>query len=167
MNSRAKLIVVCVLAAVLIVASLALAPLSTAQESEEFPAYWEYMMGAWDDGVLEGMEDYIHEDFLWYANDTPAFEGYEGWQFAIGYWRGLFPDLGTGVEGFMAQDDMFAFYGTLTGTHTGEMAGITPTENELSLRYTAVAYLEDGKVKTFYMAFSDVNWNTTLGLPLE
>ncbi len=64
-------------------------------------------------------------------------------------------------------DGAFTWLGTMLGTHTSEVPDIPPTGNELDLPFLGLFNLEDGKIIEVWMYFPDINWNTTLGLPLE
>lgn len=148
-----------------VVLVLSLVPATSAQEGEsDLPPQAQFVSDSVVGGNLDEIETYIHPDFVWYANGEPFVEGLEGYEFAAGFWHGLFPDLEITVDDMVVAEDAFTWRGSMLGTHSGEIPDIPPTGNELSLPFVGLFKLEDGKIIEVWMMFSDINWQTTLGL---
>lgn len=87
-------------------------------------------------------DDYVrHDDSGLYESEGP--EAFNEIQEAIG--EG-FPDFELEVGEMIAEGDLVAFQGTMTGTHDGSFMGVEPTGRSISIRGNAMHRVVDGKV---------------------
>lgn len=108
--------------------------------------------------------DMIHPDFVWFSNGVPYGQGIELFPYLMNFYYGLFPDLTAEVTYFIEDEDMIAYHAVMKGTHTGEMADIPPTGNELLIEYNSMILLDNGLIREIYMGFDGIEWDETLGI---
>jgi predicted ester cyclase len=73
--------------------------------------------------------------------------GREGVHFFINALRAAFPDIRpTSVEPTLADGDLEAARTVLTGTHTGELMGVAPTDKTVEFESIDIIRVQDGKV---------------------
>ena len=75
---------------------------------------------------------------------TPS--GREAVRAYIGAYLDGFPDLCISIDQLLAIGDKVVGVFTFTGTHKGDLFGITPTGRPISVRQIAIYRLENGKV---------------------
>jgi len=86
--------------------------------------------------------DYVLHDPGAPPNLPPGPEGVK--QFLAPILAGLSNSQGT-IEHLVAEDDKVAVWATFTGTHTGELAGVSPTGNQVSILVTSIIRIAGGK----------------------
>ncbi|GAA0220971.1 ester cyclase [Halobaculum roseum] len=57
-----------------------------------------------------------------------------------------FPDSEVLIGELIAEDDLVAFEGTMTGTHEGVFRGVDPTDERMEIPGTAMHRIRDGKI---------------------
>jgi steroid delta-isomerase-like uncharacterized protein len=70
-----------------------------------------------------------------------------------------FPDSEVHVGEIIAEDDLVAFEGTMTGTHEGVFRGIDPTDETIEIPGNAMHRIRDGRIAETW-----ATWNFLLGL---
>ena len=85
-------------------------------------------------------------------------EGREGVKAEIAGYRSAFSDLSATVEDQLAEGDQVATRFTIRGTHDGELDGVPPSGNRVTITGIAIHRVEDGQIQEAYF-----NWDT-LGL---
>lgn len=70
-----------------------------------------------------------------------------------------FPDSEVHIGELLAEDDLVAFEGTMTGTHEGVFRGIEPTHESIEIPGTALHRIEDGQIAETW-----ATWNFLAGL---
>jgi predicted ester cyclase len=63
-----------------------------------------------------------------------------------------------------AERNRVATQKTFTGTHTGEMYGIPPTGQRVSLQYVDILRLRDGKIVEHWLALDQLSFLQQLGV---
>jgi steroid delta-isomerase-like uncharacterized protein len=101
----------------------------------------------WSSGELKRLDplvatDVVHHD----PYDPNASDGLDGLKRTIETNRRAFPDLEITVEDQIAEGDKVATRWTATMTHAGELGGLAPTGNRITLRGMTIERFEDGKV---------------------
>jgi predicted ester cyclase len=77
---------------------------------------------------------------------APDTEGIEELRGAVHGFRSTFPDLHIALDQLVAEDDLVTARWTATGTHTGELAGIAPTNRAVRWGGMDVYRLADGRI---------------------
>jgi steroid delta-isomerase-like uncharacterized protein len=100
--------------------------------------------------------------------DTPASPdqptGPEGVKGVVAMFRSAMPDLRVVVEDMIAEDDKVAVRYTLEGTHEGELFGVPPTGQRLSIKSIAVERVSDGKIREHWRVTDSLDMMQQLGV---
>ena len=101
------------------------------------------------EGSLDTLEDALAEV---YANDFILHEagedivGIEGLTQFVSMMRSALPDLRITLEDDMAEGDKVVTRWIGQGTHQGELMGIAPTGNQVTITGITIHRIEDGKI---------------------
>ena len=85
--------------------------------------------------------DYVHHDPQ--SPDVPS--GIEGYKQFVSHYLNAFPDLHFTIEDEFADENTVVSRWTATGTHQGDLPGITKTGRQISVTGMTIARLRDGK----------------------
>lgn len=103
-----------------------------------------YVREVWDEGDLEALERFLSPDFKRHVSPTlPPLDRNGQIQRLRGF-RSAFPDITLEVEDVVTGDDRVAFRSTIRGTHSGPLAGMAATENQITLALVDIVRIEDG-----------------------
>lgn len=78
--------------------------------------------------------------------------------------RSAFPDLHTTFDDAVAEGDKVAYRWTASGTHEGELMGIPPTGNRMTITGTAIARISGGKIEEGWQNFDALGRMQQLGV---
>jgi steroid delta-isomerase-like uncharacterized protein len=101
------------------------------------------------EGSLDALEDALAEV---YAEDLVLHEpdedivGIEGLKQFVAMIRAALPDLRVTLEDVIAEGDKVVSRWTAQGTHQGELMGIAPTGNRVTITGITIHRIEDGKI---------------------
>lgn len=73
-------------------------------------------------------------------------QGIDPWVEALKQIHGAFPDQEIHIGEIIAEGDLVAFEGTMTGTHEGVFAGIEPTNTSFEVAGNSIHRVRDGKI---------------------
>src|SRR3954471_3486262 len=104
--------------------------------------HWEEVVSK---GNLEVIDEIFAPDFVVHETDQDI-RGPEGVRQFIFMLRAAFPDLYVTVEDVIAQEDKVVQRWTGRGTHQGELMGIPPTGNQISVAGITISRFEGDKV---------------------
>ena len=90
--------------------------------------------------------------------------GPEGLEMLATYYRGAFPDIRFTVEEQIAEGDMVATRWTSIGTHTGELAGIPPTNARGTNTGVSIDRVVDGKIVESWSIFDELRMLRGIGV---
>jgi steroid delta-isomerase-like uncharacterized protein len=113
-----------------------------------------------DEIITQGNLDAIEEVFTAdYQEHDPANEedtrGHDGIRQEVSMYRSGFPDLRMTVEDQLAEGDRVATRWAVRGTHQGDLMGIAPTGNKMSITGITIHRFADGKIQEGWW-----NWDT-------
>jgi steroid delta-isomerase-like uncharacterized protein len=127
--------------------------------AEENKAIVRRFWGVWEEGNIDLVDELLAPDYI---NHTPASPdqptGPEGVKGVVAMFRSAIPDLRVVVEDMIAEGDKVVVRYTLEGTHEGELFGVPPTGQRLSIKSIAVERVSDGKIRE--------HWRVTDGLDM-
>lgn len=108
----------------------------------------ERMVDALNDHVIDGMDEFWSKDMVWRgpagAGEKKSLREFqEGWQRPF---LEAFPDKQAHDEFRIAEGNIVAASGYVSGTHVGEFMGIPGTGRKIKLRYMDFWRVEDGKL---------------------
>lgn len=106
--------------------------------------YQEVLVG----GNVALVDELIADDFIDHEEPLPGQPpGKEGVVFYINAIRSAFPDLKVKTsEPALADGNLEAVHGILTGTHQGDFVGIAPTGRNVEFAGIDIIRVQDGKV---------------------
>ncbi|MGE5222282.1 MAG: ester cyclase [Omnitrophica WOR_2 bacterium] len=100
----------------------------------------------WNRGNLEGVIALIAQDFTGHNSGTGETSGAEGFRQSLrAFYKGL-PDSKMTAQLVVAEGDIVTEYGTLTGTHKGDLFGAPPTGKKITITYIDIHRYKDGKI---------------------
>ena len=127
--------------------------------AEESKAIVRRFWGVWEEDNFDLVDEVLAPDYL---NHTPASPdqptGPEGIKEVVSMFRNAMPDLKVVIEDMIAEGDKVAVRYTLEGTHEGELFGVPPTGQRLSIKSISVERVSDGKIRE--------HWRITDGLDM-
>ncbi len=123
------------------------------------------MVAGLNDHVIEGMEEYWHEDMVWYGPaGIGTLHGLHGFQ--DGQQRPFlhaFSDKQADDEIIVAEGDYVAATGHQHATHTGEWLGIPASGQRVQVRYMDFWRAENGKLTENWVLIDILGFLEQLG----
>ena len=117
------------------------------------------------DGDLDAVDEIFTSDYILHDPSLP--EGGRGPESArqlASAFRSAFPDLHTTFDDAVAEGDKVAYRWTASGTHEGELMGIPPTGNRMTITGTAIARISGGKIEEGWQNFDALGMMQQLGV---
>ena len=103
----------------------------------------ERVRGGWTPDVIE---EFFAAGYRRYLNPTTPPLTREGQRDRANRLRAAFPDGTATLEDMIAEGDRVAFRLTIRGTHRAAFQGIPPTGTRVTISFTAIVRIEDGKL---------------------
>ena len=131
--------------------------MSSEQQQTNAEVVQRHIEDVWHEGNLDALNELFTSDHtvvgIPNARESVDSEEHRGFVAAM---REAFPDLHYEYDAdeIVADETGAAVSWTATGTHEGELMGIEPTGNEMSVRGVMIAYVEDDKIERL-----DVVWD--------
>ena len=87
-----------------------------------------------------------------------------GGKMFLGAFVSAFPDSYVTIEDMIAEGDRVVTKKTFHGTHTGELNGIPPTGNRVSLQYVDIMRVRDGQIVEHWLSMDQLSFTQQLGV---
>jgi steroid delta-isomerase-like uncharacterized protein len=133
--------------------------------AEESKAIVRRFWGVWEEGNIDLVDELLAPDYI---NHTPATPdqptGPEGVKGVVTMFRSAMPDLRVVIEDMIAEGDKVAVRYTLEGTHEGELFGVPPTGQRLSIKSITVERVSDGKIRDHWRVTDELGMMQQLGV---
>ena len=133
--------------------------------AEQNKAIVRRFWNVWGEGNIDCAEELLAPD---YVNHSPGIpdqpEGPEGVRAVVAVFRSGMPDLRVVIEDMIAEGDKVATRYTLEGTHEGELFGILPTGQRLSIKSISVERVLDGKIREHWRITDTLDMMQQLGV---
>jgi steroid delta-isomerase-like uncharacterized protein len=104
----------------------------------------------WNTGDLDAISDainnFITTDYVRHDSNGPEVHGPEAEQQLVAMYLAAFPDLRFTIEHLVAEEDLVLARLRARGTHQGELMGISPTGNAVTLTAMELFRFVDGKI---------------------
>jgi steroid delta-isomerase-like uncharacterized protein len=117
------------------------------------------------EGDLDAVDRYLSPALV---NHDPPFpgapEGREGMRAAAAAFRAALPDWHSEVEALVAEEDLVVERFTASGTHRGELMGVQPTGQTLTLRGIQMFRIEQGTIVERWGRLDELGLLRQLGL---
>jgi steroid delta-isomerase-like uncharacterized protein len=101
--------------------------------SEENKSVVRRWVEAFNEGNIDAVDELLTDSYVRHDPNSPEVRGPEEEKGLIAMYRSAFPDLHFTLEDMVAEDDRVATRLGISATHKGELLGIPPTENRLSI----------------------------------
>ena len=100
----------------------------------------------WNTGKINAVSEFLTPDYVRHDPNGPEVRGIEMEQQLLAMYRAAFPDLHLDIEHLVAEGDTVAIHLIVRGTQQGELMGISPTGNHVTVTAMEVFRLVDGKI---------------------
>ncbi|MDQ3923652.1 MAG: ester cyclase [Actinomycetota bacterium] len=133
--------------------------------AEESKVIVRRYLGVFEQGNIELLDELLAPDYFNHTPATPDLPtGPEGVKGVVTMFRSAMPDLRVVIEDMIAEDDKVAVRYTLEGTHEGELFGIPPTGEQLSIKSITVERVSDGKIRDHWRITDELGMMQQLGV---
>ena len=117
---------------------------------------------------LDILDELLAPDYINHTPATPDLPtGPEGVKGVVTMFRSAMPDLRVIVEDMIAEGDKVATRYTLEGTHRGELFGVPPTGQRLSIKSISVERVSEGKIREHWRVTDSMDMMQQLGVVPE
>jgi steroid delta-isomerase-like uncharacterized protein len=125
--------------------------------SEQNKALARKVYNAFNSGDVDSLDGIISSDAVDHDPQNPfgGTHGPDGAKQVIAMYRAAFPDLKVKVEDQVAEGDLVATRWTSTGTHEGDLPGLTATHKSVTVTGIGIDRIADGKIVEGWN-----NWDT-------
>ncbi len=121
--------------------------------------------GAWEQGNVDLLDELLAPDYVNHTPATPELPaGSEGVKAVVSMFRSAMPDLRVVIEDMIAEGDKVASRYTLEGTHKGNLFGVAPTGQQLSIKSITVERVSDGKIREHWRNTDELGMMRQLGV---
>jgi steroid delta-isomerase-like uncharacterized protein len=128
----------------------------------------QYFEGAWEQGNLELLDELLAPNYVNHNPATPDMPtGPEGVKGVVSMFQSGMPDLKVVIEDMIAEGEKVATRYTLEGTHEGELFGVPPTGQRLSIKSMTVERVVNGKVQDHWRVTDNLEMMQQLGVVAE
>jgi len=134
-----------------------------AQNKAVVQRYWD---GKWNERRPEILDELQTPDVT-YHGTSMNMNGIEEYKQAYGSFLSAFHDTQLEVDGLIAEGDKVMSRVTMHGTHKGELEGIPPTGNVLTVRAFTVFRLIDGRIAEEWEILDELGMMHQLGMELK
>lgn len=116
-------------------------------EEESIEVVRRFFEDAFSEGDMDLIDELVAEDAVGHDPTQPEpVQGAEGTKQLVSMYRSAFPDLSFEVHETLSDGNRVAVRWTSRGTHEGELMGIEPTGQEVSVEGIELDRVEDGRI---------------------
>ena len=131
--------------------------------ADENKAIMLRQLAIWNDGDYDVADEIFHPEAI--APDAPQLpRGPEGCKEVARIFREAFPDFAMTVEDVVAEDDLVVCRFRQTGTHRGELFGITATDRSVDFGEIALCRIAGGQIVASWFQTDMLMLMTQLGV---
>ena len=112
----------------------------------------------------EAFDELNADDFVNLSAPPGVPSDKEGGKMFLGAFISAFPDSHVTIEDMIAEGDQVVTKKTFNGTHTGELNGIPPTGNRVSIQYVDIMRVRDGQIVEHWLSMDQLSFMQQLGL---
>jgi steroid delta-isomerase-like uncharacterized protein len=117
---------------------------------------------------LDILDELLAPDYINHTPATPDLPtGPEGVKGVVTMFRSAMPDLRVIVQDMIAEGDKVATRYTLEGTHRGELFGVPPSGQRLSIKSISVERVLEGKIREHWRVTDSLEMMQQLGVVPE
>ncbi|MGI8911649.1 MAG: ester cyclase [Rubrobacteraceae bacterium] len=123
-----------------------------------------YIEECWNDHDLANIDELVSPDYLNHAASPEHQHGIAAVKHVMNWLFAVFPDHRFDIEDAVANGDTVAVRGTCSGTHEGELWGISPTGERFAAQQVHWFRVADGKVAEHWAVRDDLGMMRQLGV---
>jgi len=101
---------------------------------------------AWNQEKLDVIDDIYTDDFIRHNFSSPDIHGPEGLKQSVSEFRTAFPDAQFRIDDQIAEGDIVVIRWTGSGTHKGELMGISPSGLQVTWTGISIYHFADGNI---------------------
>jgi len=118
----------------------------------------------WNQGDESAIDRFISPDT--FGNDPQFGTGRESFRTKWREWQSAFPDIHFRIDEVIVEGNQVVTKWHLTGTQTGELEGMPPSNKKVSVDGVSIDQIENGQVVSGFDAWDSLNFRKQLGLPI-
>ncbi len=118
----------------------------------------------WGKGDQAALEELLDPNFVDHDALPGQPPGREGHAQILAAFRSAFPDLNVTTEDIVSEGDKVVSRWTARGTHQGELLGIAPTGNGVTIKGIDVLRVAEGRIVERWAQFNDLEMMQQLGV---
>lgn len=135
--------------------------MTTSEENEELVR--RLTEEVWQNENFDVIDELVAEDYVLHDPSMPEeIRGPDGYREMAEMGAGIV-DGSISIDQMISTDDMVVSRWTQQGTHTGEMAGVEPTNEEVTITGIDISRIEDGKLAESWQEVNMLNMLMTIG----
>ena len=100
----------------------------------------------WNSQHVAAVDEFITPNFVRHDPNIPEVRGIEAEKQLLAMYFAAFPDLHLTIEDLIAEGDTVTGRYTVRGSHKGELMGIPPTNNVVTVTAIEIYRIADGKI---------------------
>src|SRR5215210_782920 len=137
----------------------------TLMSAEENKEVVRRLWGLFEEGDIdEQVDELLAPDYVNHSPGTPDQPtGPEGVKAVLRMFRSGIPDARVVVSDMIAEDDKVAVRYTIEGTHEGDLFGVPPTGQRVSIESFTVERVSDGKIREHWRVTDTLDMMQQLG----
>ena len=133
--------------------------------AEENKAIMRRFWDVWEEGNIDLLDELLAPVYINHTLATPDLPpGPEGVKEVVSMFRSGMPDLRVVIEDMIAEGDKVATHYALEGTHRGELFGVPPTGQRLSIKSITVERVSEGKILEHWRVTDELGMMRQLGV---
>jgi steroid delta-isomerase-like uncharacterized protein len=137
----------------------------SAQEKVIVRRYFEEIL---DGGNLDLVDEIFDPQYVLHDPNAPEeVRGLEGAKQFVGVFRSAFPDIAHTIEDQIAEGDKVVTRLRARATHKGELMGLPPTGEEVTIEGISIWRIANGKIKECWFNYDALGLMRQLGVIRE
>ena len=97
-------------------------------------------------GDFSSLDEFVSSDYRYFEPTLGSITGRDGYRKVISMYRNAFPDMTLTIDEQIAEGDTVVTRFSARGTHQGELLGIAPTGNQVSVQGITISQIRDGQL---------------------
>jgi steroid delta-isomerase-like uncharacterized protein len=118
----------------------------------------------WNQGNLSVADEIFDANFANHDDVRPEVIDLESYKQWVATGHAAFPDLCLTIEDIIAEENKIVIRYTFTGTHRGELMGISPTGKQVVMAGIDIYRIASGKIVECWVSMDDLGFLQQLGV---
>lgn len=119
----------------------------------------------WNGGRLEVVDEILADDYVRHESTLPrVVRGRDELKATVRLYRDAFPDLNVVIEDMVSTGDLVTTRWRASGTHRGELTGLSPTGRRAEVTGLNLARIRDGRIHEEWQEWNEAAMLRQLGV---